>query len=78
MSDVLQITRKKQDSIDVVCMSGRLDTNTAIEAETEFKTVIASGTQQIVLNLKNLNYISSSGLRILIVALREVKKSRVT
>lgn len=74
MSDVLQITRKKQDSIDVVCMSGRLDTNTAIEADAEFKTVIASGTQQIVLNLKNLNYISSSGLRILIVALREVKK----
>jgi anti-anti-sigma factor len=76
MSDVLQITRKKQDSIDVVCMSGRLDTNTAIEAEAEFKTVIASGAQQIVLNLKNLNYISSSGLRILIVALREVKKKQ--
>ena len=43
MSDVLQIARKKQDAIDVVCMSGRLDTNTAIEADAEFKTVIASG-----------------------------------
>jgi anti-anti-sigma factor len=57
-------------------MSGRLDTNTAIEADAELKNVIASGAYQIVLNFKNLNYISSSGLRILIVALREVKKKQ--
>jgi len=76
MSDVLKITQKKQAAIDVVCMSGRLDTNTAIEADAELKTLIASGAHQIVLNLKNLNYISSSGLRILIIALREVKKKQ--
>jgi len=76
MSDLLQIARKKQDAIDVVCMSGRLDTNTAIEADAELKNLIASGAYQIVLNFKNLNYISSSGLRILIVALREVKKKQ--
>ncbi|MFA4848411.1 MAG: anti-sigma factor antagonist [Methanoregula sp.] len=74
MSDVLQITREKRDAIDVIYMSGRLDTNTAIEAEGELKKIIASGSLQIVLNFKNLNYISSSGLRIMILALREMKK----
>lgn len=76
MSDVLQITRKTQDVIDVVCMSGRLDTNTAIEADAALKQMIASGKHQIVLNFKNLEYISSSGLRILIVSMREVKKKQ--
>ncbi|MDP2797085.1 MAG: anti-sigma factor antagonist [Methanoregula sp.] len=76
MSDVLQIARKKQDAIDVVCMSGRLDTNTAIEADAALRQMIASGGLQIVLNFKNLNYISSSGLRILIIAMREVKKKQ--
>ena len=74
MSEILQITREKRDAIDVVCMSGRLDTNTAIEADVELKKIIASGSLQIVLNFKNLNYISSSGLRIMILALREMKK----
>lgn len=74
MSEVLQITREKRDAIQIVCMSGRLDTNTAIEADAELKKIIASGSLQIVLNFKNLNYISSSGLRIMILALREVKK----
>jgi anti-anti-sigma factor len=76
MSDVLQIARKKRDAFDLICMSGRLDTNTAVEADAALKQLVASGGLQIVLNLKNLNYISSSGLRILISALRDVKKKQ--
>ncbi len=76
MSEVLQIARKKRDDIDIVCMSGRLDANTALDAEEILKQWIADGAVRIVLNLKNLDYLSSSGLRILISAMRGVKKKQ--
>jgi anti-anti-sigma factor len=57
-------------------MSGRLDTNTSIEADAVLNKLIASGSQNILINCENLDYISSSGLRILLVALQKMKKSR--
>jgi anti-anti-sigma factor len=74
MTDVLQIRQKKQDALDIVYLSGRLDTNTSLEADETLKRLIASGGLQIVLNLENLDYISSSGLRVIITAMRNVKK----
>jgi anti-anti-sigma factor len=76
MSAVLQIAAKKCGTVDVVCMSGRLDTNTSIEADAMLRQLVASGCTRIVLNADNLEYISSSGLRILISALRELKKKQ--
>jgi anti-anti-sigma factor len=76
MSEVLQIVIKKRDTVDVVYMSGRLDTNTSAEADAALKQLVASESRHILLNLHNLNYISSSGLRVMILALRETKKKQ--
>jgi anti-sigma B factor antagonist len=78
MIDILQIRQKKQDAIDIVYLSDRLDTNTSLEADETFKRLIAYGGLQIVLNLENLDYISSSGLRVIITAMRNVKKCTAT
>ena len=78
MSDILQIARKKRDSIDILCLSGRLDTNTSPEADAALKQIVAAGSLHILLNVENLEYISSSGLRVMISVLREMKKSRAT
>lgn len=49
-----------------VSMDGRLDTAAASEVEPQYNEIIESSDKEIHLNFKNLEYISSSGLRLLI------------
>jgi len=76
MANLLQITQKKKGDVDVVYMAGRLDTNTSVMADTRLKELIGSGNQRILFNLSDLDYISSSGLRVLLVTLRKLRKNR--
>ena len=48
-------------------ISGRLDTGTAPELEAKLKQ-IAKDTQTLYLNLQNIQYISSAGLRVVLLA----------
>jgi len=74
MSGVLQISEKKINSLTLVYLSGRLDTNTSRDVDAVLKRLVASGSLQIILNLQDLNYISSSGLRVIISTLRTLKQ----
>ena len=53
-------------SIELV-ISGRLDTATAPELEVKLKQ-ITKGIQTLYLNLQNIQYISSAGLRVVLLA----------
>ena len=57
---------KTSNSIELV-VAGRLDTTTAPELETKLKQ-IQSQTQLLYLNLQNIEYISSAGLRTVLLA----------
>lgn len=57
---------KSANSLELV-ISGRLDTGTAPELEAKLKQV-AKDTQTLYLNLQNIQYISSAGLRIVLLA----------
>lgn len=48
-------------------MEGRLDTGTAPQLEAELKTSV-NGIEELVLDLKDLAYMSSAGLRVLLAA----------
>ena len=50
-----------------VALEGRLDTMTAPELETEFKTSLG-GVTALILDFAKLEYISSAGLRVLLSA----------
>ena len=50
-----------------VTLTGRLDTTTAPELENELKASLA-GVTELTLDLKELEYISSAGLRVLLSA----------
>lgn len=50
-----------------VALTGRLDTTTAPELETELKQSL-SGIEELVLDFAGLEYLSSAGLRILLSA----------
>lgn len=56
-------------------LSGRLDTNTAPELEHQLRAILPE-TSVLVLDLDALDYISSAGLRVLLVAQKEMNKKK--
>ena len=52
-------------------LSGRLDTNTAAELEKEISDI--QGVNSLILNLKDLQYISSAGLRVILMAHKKMR-----
>ncbi len=57
----------------IVCVQGRLDSNTSPVFDRESETWLGMGNSQVILDLKNLEYISSAGLRSLITLNRKLK-----
>ncbi|WP_334174960.1 STAS domain-containing protein [Pseudoxanthobacter sp.] len=56
------------DSVLVASLTGRLDSTTAKELETALLERIAAGETRLVLDFARLDYISSAGLRVVLLA----------
>ena len=63
----MTITENKSANALELVISGRLDTATAPELEAKLKQV-AKDIQTLYLNLQNVQYISSAGLRVVLLA----------
>jgi len=48
----------------VVCVDGRIDTTNANDFEKQVMAIIDGGATRLILDCSDLNYISSSGLRV--------------
>lgn len=57
----------------MLSLEGRLDAVSSDEAGTRIDGVIEDGAEKIVLDLYGLEYISSSGLRVMLAALKKVR-----
>ena len=64
---MLSINKTVEDKKAVLSPEGRLDTITAPELESVIKETVP-GIEELVLDFKNLEYISSAGLRVLLSA----------
>ncbi len=64
-------TRNFKD-IKIVDFKGELDSNTSPDAEKYLKEIIANGGKYILAHFGKLDYISSAGLRILLVTAKEL------
>ncbi|MBD2663584.1 stage II sporulation protein [Richelia sinica FACHB-800] len=62
-------------SILRLSLDGRLDTTTANDLDKSIHNSLTPDTQTVILNLQNLNFISSAGLRVL-AKVRKTMKSR--
>ena len=69
----MKITTKDINEVKVVGFDGELDTNSAPEAESQLKQFVEQGVKKILLNFEKLDFISSSGLRILLVTGQQLK-----
>lgn len=63
----------EQRSVARVALVGALNTDTAPGFESRLKEVIDKGLSLTVLDMKDLEYISSAGLRVIFKAAKEVK-----
>ena len=68
----MTVEKKLEDGTLTFSVSGRLDTNTAPELESELKT---DGVTGIVFDFSSLEYISSAGLRVLMTAYKAMAAS---
>ena len=68
----------QQETIDgqvVVHLSGRIDSTAASAFEEQMLEIINSGTNILVADFLNIQFISSAGLRVLLLAAKKVKPS---
>lgn len=68
----MEVTDSKKGKFLEIGITGRLDTSNYRELETKLVGFIESGEKNIVLNCSGLSYISSSGLRVLLMALKKI------
>ena len=69
----MTITKNATDSTLRIALEGRLDTNTAPQLEAELKASLP-GVTELELDFSGLEYISSSGLRVLLSAQKTMNK----
>ena len=68
----MEIIKNVIDDVTNIALVGRLDTTTAPELNEELKKVFAENVKNIVMDFKELEYISSAGLRELLFASKTI------
>lgn len=72
----MNIEHKDVNGVTLVTIAGRLDGNTSGSLESRFLQLVEQGGSRFVFNLAELDYVSSAGLRSLLLAAKKVKAMR--
>ena len=72
-SAVIQIATSRLESSATLALSGRLDGLSSPELEQQVTGLTASGVRTLVFDLSGLDYVSSAGLRVFIIAAKKLK-----
>jgi len=70
----MEINTQTADEVVTFTVSGRLDAATSVEADKQFGEVIAAGNVKLLFDLSKLEYISSAGLRVLLVVAKKIQQ----
>ena len=71
----MDIQLRQAGGISILDFSGNLDTNNSLTAEAEVNRLIGEGSDRLLFNFGNLNFIASSGLRVLLSTAKQLKAS---
>jgi anti-anti-sigma factor len=72
----MEFVQESAGDVLIVKLSGRLDSSTAPSAEDNFTRAIANGVTRIAIDMSGLDYISSAGLRILLVIAKKLQQAK--
>ncbi len=70
----MEITLQEQDGVVALAINGRLDAVSAVDADKEFSKVLDGDKDKLLINLRALDYISSAGLRVLLVVAKRMQQ----
>jgi anti-sigma B factor antagonist len=71
----MDISKEVTGNLIILSLTGRLDTINFPLLDNEMTALLESGRKLFILDCQNLDYVSSSGLRILLKSLKQVKSS---
>lgn len=75
ISDKLNINRIEIDDIHKIAIKGYLDAQTAPTLEDELHSIVLQGKTKILVNFKDLIYISSAGLGVFMSYIEQIRKA---
>ena len=70
----MEITNKQFKNCDMIALNGRVDSSTAPQLAEALEAVTGAGRHKIVLDMSELEYMSSAGFRALLSNQRECKR----
>ncbi len=71
----MEITQAQQGEIAILELAGHLDTNSSGILEEKFLALFDANENKIVVDFSKLDFISSSGLRVLLMAAKNAKRA---
>lgn len=71
----MEINKAISNQNVIISLKGRLDTMTAPQLESEINNLDYAETETVTLNLHELEYVSSSGLRVILMLHKNLKKN---
>lgn len=71
----MELRVEKKESVVVLFIKGRLDAVTAGELEAKFTELIQGGEENMVVSMEELEYISSAGLRVVLMVAKKLHAS---
>jgi anti-anti-sigma factor len=72
----MEILLKEENGIICIALKGRLDAESADEADRAIRDILAGDNFSLLFDLSALEYLSSSGLRIILNTTRELKQKQ--
>lgn len=74
----MEIAHKRFHRVDLLSLSGRLDAASSPQFKQQIDALFDQGRYRIVLDMANLDYIASPGLRVLIEARKRARDLKLT
>jgi anti-anti-sigma factor len=72
----MKIAHQEKDGIICFQIEGRLDAESAPEAEILVKGALKQGGQRLLFDMSKMDYISSAGLRVILMAVKDVRNKK--
>jgi anti-anti-sigma factor len=71
----MQIVEARTAGVDVLAPRGRIDSTTATRLDERLAPLVAAARPRVVVDFSGVDYISSAGLRIMLLAARRVEET---
>ena len=72
----LEIAQEQQEALRILALRGRLDTDTSADLELAVQDLLAAGARDFLIDLGEVSYVSSAGLRVLLALAKQLEGSK--